>query len=30
MESFSMKHENGNCGTHFRAELIITQNSDAC
>ena len=29
MEYFSMKHENGNCSSQFRAELIITQNSDA-
>ena len=27
---FLMKHENGNCSSQFRAELIITQNSDAC
>ena len=30
MEYFSMKHENGNHGVHFRAELIIMQNSDVC
>ena len=27
---FSMKHENLNRSSQFRAELIITQNSDAC
>ena len=30
MECFLMKHENLNCSSQFRAELIITQNSDAC
>ena len=27
MECFLMKHENLNCSSQFRAELIITQNT---